>query len=174
MLSQPTLIHFINTHTHCNLSTEELRLRGGGEGEASTELNLMVFEVCSQVVCVCVFGDVRRGTEQKRKARSRKKRGSALGSHTHTCTRFSGCCGMFGAVPRQIRAMLAVFDGQPGQTRPARHKLLRHMMSGRTHTHTHTHKHTHTKIIPRQTKETDDTQHEAKAKSVSIRCDPAG
>ncbi len=133
-----------------------------------------------------MLGDIRRGTEQRRKARSRKKGvcpgvrhthmhiNSNTHSYEHTHTHFSGCCGMFGAVPRQIRAMLAVFDGQPGQTRPARHKLLRHMMSGRTHTHTHIRMHTYTKIIPRQTKETDDTQHEAKAKSVSIRCDPAG
>lgn len=91
-------------------------------------------------------------------------------TYTHAHTHFLGCCGMFGAVPCQIRAMLAVFDGQPGQTRPARHKLVRHMMLGRTHTHMHT----YTKIIPSQTKETDDTQHEAKAKSVSVHCDPAG
>lgn len=142
----------------------------------------MVFEVFLQLrVCVCVCWVI-LDVGLRRKAKSRKM-GVCPGvthtnsnmhsySHTHTCTHFSGCCGMFGAVPRQIRAMLAVFDGQPGQTRPARHKLLRHMMSGQKHMHTHTH--LHTKIIPRQTKETDDTQHEAKAKSVSIRCDPAG
>lgn len=37
---------------------------------------------------------------------------------------------MFGALPRQIRRTPAGFDGQPGQTRPGRHELLRHMMSG--------------------------------------------
>lgn len=133
-------------------------------------------------MCVCVLGDIGCGTEQERKARSRKKKGvcpevthtrctnSNTHSYGHARTHFSGCYGMFGAVPRQIKAMLAVFDGQPGQTKPARQKLLRHMMSGRAHTHMHT----YTKIIPRQTKETDDTQHEAKAKSVSIHCDPAG
>lgn len=68
---------------------------------------------------------------------------------------------VFGVVPRQIRCMLAGFDGQPGQTSPARHKLLRHMMSGGQ------------KIIHRETKETDDTQQEARAKSVSIH-NPAG
>lgn len=35
-----------------------------------------------------------------------------------------------GAVPRRIRSSLAEFDGRPGKTNPARHKLLNHMMSG--------------------------------------------
>ncbi len=35
-----------------------------------------------------------------------------------------------GAVPCRIRTSLAEFDGRPGKTNPARHKLLSHMMSG--------------------------------------------
>lgn len=83
---------------------------------------------------------------QSKRRRSGRKEGVCPRGHTDAHTRIetytllSGCCGMFGAVPRQIRAMLAVFDGQPGQTRPARHKLLRHMMSGHTHPYTRTHK----------------------------------
>lgn len=53
------------------------------------------------------------------------------------------------------------FDGRPGQTRPARHKLLSPMMSGGQK-----------KIRQCHSTETDDTQQEAAAKSVSSH-DPA-
>lgn len=90
---------------------------------------------------MCVFWVILDVGQSKGERQRVVKRGSAPGSqmHTNSNTHFSGCCGMFGAVPRQIRAMPAVFDGQPGQTRPARHKLLRHMMSRRTYVHTHAH-----------------------------------